>query len=87
MTDESQSEMPRYVSHKKVWALQINEAWKTPSDVVHLSFRDPGFATRVVEQAVVSRYFPQPGDYLVQYEDGYLSISPKKAFEDGYTRD
>jgi hypothetical protein len=26
------------------------------------------------------------GGYLVQYEDGYLSWSPAKAFEDGYTR-
>jgi hypothetical protein len=23
--------------------------------------------------------------YLVKYEDGYISWSPKKAFEDGYT--
>jgi hypothetical protein len=29
---------------------------------------------------------PLPGDYLVIYEDGYRSISPAKAFEDGYTR-
>ena len=25
------------------------------------------------------------GGYLVRYDDGYLSWSPKKAFEDGYT--
>jgi hypothetical protein len=29
---------------------------------------------------------PAVGDYLVRYEpEGYLSWSPKKAFEDGYT--
>jgi len=26
-----------------------------------------------------------PGDYYVVYEDGYKSISPAKAFEEGYT--
>jgi hypothetical protein len=25
------------------------------------------------------------GDYAVIYEDGYKSVSPKAAFEDGYT--
>ena len=25
------------------------------------------------------------GDYAVIYSDGYKSVSPKKAFEDGYT--
>jgi hypothetical protein len=28
---------------------------------------------------------PAPGDYLVAYEDGYLSHSPKTAFDGGYT--
>ncbi|WP_339468145.1 hypothetical protein, partial [Pseudomonas lurida] len=28
---------------------------------------------------------PNRGDFLVQYEDGYMSISPRKAFLDGYT--
>lgn len=25
------------------------------------------------------------GDYAIEYEDGYKSISPKAAFENGYT--
>lgn len=36
------------------------------------------------DPALFARYSPVAGDYLVRYEDGYLSISPKKAFEDGY---
>lgn len=28
---------------------------------------------------------PEAGRYLVEYEDGYRSVSPAKAFEDGYT--
>ena len=79
-----QVEMPRYQSHKKVWALQIIEAIRIPGGV-QLSFKDRRYAGRVISEDVVSRYFPQPGDYLVQYEDGYLSISPQKAFEEGYS--
>lgn len=26
-----------------------------------------------------------PGDYAVEYDDGYKSISPKEPFENGYT--
>ncbi len=31
------------------------------------------------------KHQPKAGDYLVIYEDGYCSISPGKAFEEGYT--
>ncbi len=33
-----------------------------------------------------ARGYPAFGDYYVVYEDGYVSWSPAKAFEDGYTR-
>lgn len=36
--------------------------------------------------AFFARGEPAIGDYLVKYEDGYLSWSPAKAFEDGYTK-
>ncbi len=35
--------------------------------------------------AMFARFVPQQGDYLVIYEDGYMSFSPAKAFEDGYS--
>ena len=35
---------------------------------------------------VFARGVPSAGDFLVAYEDGYLSWSPAKAFEEGYTR-
>jgi hypothetical protein len=82
---EAMAPMPMYKSHKKVYALQIEL-------IVHclhglrLFFRDAHFAPRVVAAELASRYIPEPGDYLVRYEDGYLAFSPKKAFEDGYTR-
>ncbi|PYX85030.1 MAG: hypothetical protein DMG70_05000 [Acidobacteria bacterium] len=45
------------------------------------------FLARVSDNSRPVR-FPQEylGGYLVQYEDGYLSWSPAKAFEEGYTR-
>lgn len=84
---ETERQMPQYVSHKKVWALKIASASEEDSTGMYtLEIADPGYALVKVEAAVVSRYFPQPGDYLVVYEDGYRSISPAKAFEEGYTR-
>lgn len=34
--------------------------------------------------AVVQRKAPSIGDYYVIYDDGYVSWSPAKAFEEGY---
>lgn len=75
-------QMPQYMSHKKVWALQIKAV-----DGYRLSFVDEGFADREVPPEMFARYTPVPGDYFVQYAgDGYLSISPQMAFEEGYSR-
>jgi hypothetical protein len=37
-----------------------------------------------VPAGFASRGAPAEGDYLVRYEDGYLSWSPKAVFETGY---
>jgi hypothetical protein len=74
-------EMPRYKSHKQIWALEIATV-----DGHHLTFRDKGYAPILCADEMFSRYVPVPGDYYVQYEDGYKSFSPRKAFQDGYTR-
>jgi hypothetical protein len=79
--------VPSYISHKVVQALPIKEVISTGADmggdVVFADFQRYG--TLHCEAKMFSRYVPQPGDYLVFYEDGYKSFSPKKAFEDGYT--
>ena len=81
-------EMPRYKSHKTVWALKIGEGIKVnPDGSAELPIADEGYAPVVVEKGVISRYVPMPGDYYVQYADGYKSISPAKAFEEGYKRE
>jgi len=89
MDDENccSAEMPKYRSHKTVWALQISEGLSVlPDGSCKLTFTDARYAPTIVAKEVVSRYMPLPGDYLVVYSDGYKSISPKAAFEDGYTR-
>lgn len=80
------AEMPKYRSHKEVWALKVGEGLKVnPDGSVTLQIIDPGYAPVTVAKEVVSRYMPMPGDYYVVYADGYQSISPAKAFEEGYT--
>lgn len=73
------AKMPRYQSIKKVWALQIHT-----KDGNTLHFVDERYAKKECDPALFSRYIPVPGDYYVVYEDGYESISPRKAFEEGY---
>lgn len=89
MTDaQNAAQMPLYQSHKKVRALKIGEgAVEVHSDgSATFPVADGGFAPVHLTKEIFGRYYPQPGDYLVVYEDGYRSISPAKAFEDGYTR-
>lgn len=72
-------EMPRYQSHKKVWALKIASI-----DGHTLHFGDVRYGPRTVDASLFSRGTPNPGDYLVVYDDNYMSFSPAKAFEEGY---
>jgi hypothetical protein len=86
MNEAAAMEMPKYRSHKEVWALKIGEGLTVnPDGSVTLPIVDPGYAPVTVEKGVVGRYMPMPGDYYVVYSDGYKSISPAKAFEEGYT--
>lgn len=75
-------EMPRYVSHKKVWALEIDKV------IGHdLTFREKGYAKMTCAPEMFSRYTPIPGDFYVVYVDGYKSFSPRKALLEGYKSD
>jgi len=78
---------PRYKSHKEVWALRIAKIEPRADGGVVLSFaEDSGFAPMLVESILVRRYMPIAGDFLLFYRDGYRSISPRRAFEEGYGR-
>lgn len=74
-------EMPRYLSKKKVWALEIESL-----DGNVVTPADKGYAPIEMKPEVFTRYQPVPGDFLVQYEDGYWSVSPRKPFLEGYDR-
>jgi hypothetical protein len=102
----TQTPMPRYQSHKKVWALKIaNIEILTPTiadleailngpedappvDRVAaiITPADEGYGAFGVPKSSVDKHDPQVGGYFVQYDDGYISFSPAKAFEEGYTR-
>lgn len=77
-------EMPRYISHKQVWALEIATVNRLTCS---LTFKDEGFAPIKLPVEMWSRYQPVEGDFYVQYADGYKSFSPRKAFLEGYTRE
>lgn len=77
--------MRAYKSHKIVTATKILSVEKAPGlndgtiTVVHT---DDGQAWK--DQAIFARGVPEIGDYIVRYDDNYISWSPAKAFEEGY---
>jgi len=78
--------MRKYRSHKIVEAAPVRQL--DPSNMPPM-WIDVGGGGGEVERIQVplsfsARGVSMPGDYLVRYEDGYLSWSPKKAFEEGY---
>lgn len=76
--------MREYQSHKKVKAAQIKSVGLPDVNKGTAVILDDGTEVSL-PQDMTLRHFPLVGDYLVEYEDGYKSISPQKAFEDGYT--
>lgn len=84
-------QLPKYRSHKEVWALKIKHVWTTSlvlTGIVgcELEFEDDRYARLQVGAEYAAKHGPQAGGYYVVYEDGYKSFSPAEAFESGYTR-
>ena len=75
----SVSNWPVYRSIKVVKAKAIAEV---KDDLI--VFHD-GTTMAPVENMFV-RYRPVPGDYVIAYDDGYLSISPAQQFATGYVK-
>lgn len=88
MSEENSAEMPRYMSHKTVHALEIANLTHWPDGSTTMSFMDEGYASLKVPAAsdLFARYKPRGGDFYVVYADGYKSLSPRKAFLEGYTK-
>lgn len=77
--------MKKYVSHKEVHAVQITGIAPIDSADDSTKLYLANSDTYKANHPMLSRYEPKIGDYLVAYKDGYMSISPRAAFEEGYT--
>jgi len=76
---------PHYECHKKVYAHKIAGVKVEPDGSRLITPAEPGFSQIRVLRKFAIDHDVKPGSYLVYYEDGYVSISPAKAFENGYT--
>ena len=98
--DSPSVEMPKYRSHKTVWALKIRDI-SDPTEPGNesdgsrfLHFEEAGYGARRVSRDFVQKHLPlillknHPyiGGYFVVYKDGYESFSPAQAFEEGNTK-
>jgi hypothetical protein len=71
-----------YKCYKKVVAAQIAKLTELENGDIFITLMndDP----IVVPPQFIERHNPEIEGYLVCYADGYMSYSPKKAFEEGY---
>lgn len=89
MTEEASMEMPRYKSHKTVWALKIAAIEINEDKSAKIAPADKDYATFTTKPGWAERFTgtgEDPG-YFVQYADGFSSWSPSKAFDEGYKRE
>jgi len=77
-------ELPRYQSHKTVWAAKITEMISLDSGTQLLFGEIDKYI--IVTKDWMSKHSPTVGGYFVRYADDYTSFSPAEAFENGYTR-
>jgi hypothetical protein len=83
-------DMPKYRSHKTVWALKIAAVVSCGTDtttdenqIIELHFEGASYAPKRI--GLRGKPTPESGWYMVQYEDGYVSFSPAPQFEAGNT--
>lgn len=80
------TDWPEYESHKVVRAAKIVNIYQHPE-------RGRTIMVQADESEAPEQFEPNlanmpanVGDWAMLYPDGYKSISPRKAFEEGYTR-
>lgn len=76
--------LPLYQCHKKVRAAKI-EGFRVINQLGQIELNLGIFGVKCVESDWPGVRNLDIGGYFVQYDDGYTSYSPGKAFEDGYT--
>lgn len=86
-------EMPKYQSHKQVWALKIKSIVRDgegenreSNGSAIITPEEGGYAPFKVDHEYMHKHKPQEGGYYVVYEGGYKSFSPAEPFESGYTK-
>lgn len=72
--------MKRYQCHKVVQATKIRAIGTINAKI----YGEEPHEEISVTHEWIEKHDPQVGGYLVIYQDGYLSYSPAKAFEEGY---
>lgn len=85
---EASIEMPKYKCHKEVHALHIaivDSRMEDGERVTDLLPSNTDYAPIRVDSVFTEKHKPKDGGYLVVYDDGYRSFSPKEAFKKGYT--
>lgn len=84
---ETAMEMPRYKSHKEVWALKIDALEVHEDKSATIAPADEGYAPFTTKPGWAVKFEGNEDDrgYYVVYEGGYASWSPTEAFEGGYT--
>jgi hypothetical protein len=93
---EQHSDWPYYQCHKRVRAIKIKVIVpKANPDITGRSAAGSYGAYIIpekqgdilsVDDSFMTKHKPEVGGYIVVYDDGYMSYSPAKAFEEGYTR-
>ena len=83
------SDWPRYESHKIVQAAKIVGFHATEGIGRMSATVDPGDGGPVMQFIPTHRVMMEKaevGDWAMLYKDGFRSISPAKAFEEGYRK-
>lgn len=93
MNDQESKGWDRFKCHKEVEAIKIKEIVppKKPTNpdqnLYYMIIPErQGIGCVSVLPDWVEKHNPEVGGYVVEYNDGYRSYSPAKAFEEGYTR-
>jgi hypothetical protein len=72
--------VPKYKCHKEVRAFEIGKI-----EGKSIYPKDDSFEPIEVTHEFMTKHPLNEVGYIVVYADGYVSYSPKKAFEEGYT--
>lgn len=76
---------PKYSSHKTVEAAKISSVELGADGSLTVGLEGGYDNVLFTHQERQGKPSPEAGWYLIRYVDGYVSFSPAKAFEDGYT--